>query len=415
VLRANIAHALLALLAASGMRQSLGGGPEASSELEAMMIGKTVLFGTAIAAMLGADTSGALGCTRIFWNTNDQGPLIVGRNEDYVSASDPTLVATPRGVERTGTERDQDRSSSIHWTVRYGNVAIYANNRFPNDGVNEAGLTARTLFYLDGDPNESLAPDTRKLELDADHWVSFVLDNFSTVAEAVVAIENRVYLVSVKGRRGYSYATPKHLAIADATGDSAIIEIQRGNARIFHGKEYRILTNPPSYQDQLENAAKYKNATETELPSTWTATDRFVRADFWVRHLPRPRKGDANTAYGFMYSVLGNVALPAGLPVPAEDKAAVRTIMANLPHPDLSYGTATYFQSISDLTNRHYRFKSLVGPSDVFFDLDEYNFGADQSVRIIRRIDLYPMQDWSGDVIPHLQAISGDIYDEPVE
>ena len=354
-------------------------------------------------------------CTRIFWNTNDDGPLIVGRNEDYVSASDPTLVVTPRGIGRAGTEDPAKKAQSTSWTVKYGNVAVYANNRFPNDGMNEAGLTARTLFYMDGDPNESVAPDTSKLEVDADHWVSFVLDNFATVSAALEAIRHQVYLVSVKGRKGYTYATPKHLAIADARGDSAIIEIQNGTVRIFHGPEYRILTNPPSYQDQLKNAKKYKNVKETNLPSTWTALDRFVRADYWVRHFPKPNGGDANTAYGFMYSALGNVALPAGLPTPDEDKEVVKKLVANLTHPDQSYGVATYFQSISDLTNKHYRFKSLIAPSDVFFELAKYDFAIGQPVKVIRRVDQYAMRGWSGDIVPHLVPIGADIYDEPVE
>ena len=57
-------------------------------------------------------------------------------------------------------------------------------------------MTARTLYYLEGDPNEVVAPDSKKKELDEDHWVSFVLDNFATVAEAVEPIRNQVYIVS---------------------------------------------------------------------------------------------------------------------------------------------------------------------------------------------------------------------------
>jgi choloylglycine hydrolase len=332
-----------------------------------------------------------------------------------VSASDPTLVATPRGIERAGTEDEAKEGQSVRWTVKYGNVAVFANNRFPNDGMNEAGLTARTLFYMDGDPNESAAPDTKRLELDADHWVAFVLDNFATVSEAVEAISNDVYLVSVKGREGYTYATPKHLAIADATSDSAIIEIQKGVVKIFHGRAYRVLTNPPSYQQQLENAEKYRSVAETDLPSSWDSLDRFVRADYWVRHFPKPHGGDAATAYGFMYSALGNVALPAGLPTPEEDREIVKKLIAELPHPDQSYGVATYFQSISDLTNRLYRFNSLTAPSDIFLELDNYDFSVGQPVKAIKRIDQYASHGWSGDIAPYLVPIHADIYDEPVE
>jgi len=85
-----------------------------------------------------------------------------------------------------------------------------------------------------------------------------VLDNFATVVDALDAIKN-VYIVSIQGEKGsgYSYATPKHLAMADVSGDSAIVEVSDGKLTVFHGEEYRVLTNPPSYQEELANAAKY--------------------------------------------------------------------------------------------------------------------------------------------------------------
>jgi len=356
-------------------------------------------------------------CTRIFWNTNPD-LMIVGRNEDYVTASHPSFVATPRGILRWGSMNEAARDRTISWTVKYGSVAIYENNRFPNDGLNEAGLTARTLYYLEGDADEKAAPGSEKKELDEDHWVGFVLDNFATVAEAVEALRNDVHIVSVIGEEGsgYSYATPKHLAIADVTGDSAIVEIQDGEVKIFHGPEYRVLTNNPSYQEQLANAAKYRNATQEDLPVSWTGADRFVRAQFFLNNFPAPRQNDAATAHGFMYSGLASALMPAGLPTPDEDKEIVKKIVANLTDPNESYGGAsTYWQSITDLTNRHYRFKSLVAPSDVYFDLDDYDFSAGQPVRIYKRIDLYAQDGWSGNVAPHLSEIVGDIYDQSIE
>jgi len=380
-------------------------------------MGLTILTaGACLLAGMGMATD-AVACTRIFWNTNPD-LMIVGRNEDYVTASHPTFVATPRGIKRWSTADKDKRSKAINWTVKYGNVASYANNRFPNDGMNEAGLTARTLFYVDGDPNETVAPDSKKKELDEDHWVSFVLDSFATVADAVEAIRNQVHVVSVVGKKGsgFSYATPKHLAMADATGDSAIVEIQKGKVKIFHGPEYRILTNPPAYQKELENAAKYKNVTQDKLPVSWSASDRFVRSDFFLRHLPKPRDNDAPTAYGFMYSALATSMMPAGLPAPAEDKAVVKKLVATLKDPNETYGgAATYFQTLSDLTNKHYRFKSLIAPSDVYFDFKGYDFAEGQPVRLIKRIDRYAQQGWSGDVRPHLVAIEGDVYDQAIE
>ena len=198
-------------------------------------------------------------------------------------------------------------------------------------------------FTWMAEANEVVAPipTARRRSFDEDHWVSFVLDNFATVAEAVDAIRNKVHIVSVmagKKGSGYSYATPKHLAMADATGDSAIVEIQKGKVQIFHGREFQILTNNPGYQDQLANAAKYKNATQDKLPVSWSGGDRFVRSDFFVRHFPKPRKNDASTAYGFMYSGLATAVMPAGLPSPAEDTEIIKKLVANLSDPNETYG-----------------------------------------------------------------------------
>ena len=81
-------------------------------------------------------------CTRVFWNTLSD-LKIVARNEDYLTPVDPTMVITPRGIERVGSKEDK----AVSWTSKYGNVCMYANNRFPMDGINEKGLTARTLFF----------------------------------------------------------------------------------------------------------------------------------------------------------------------------------------------------------------------------------------------------------------------------
>lgn len=78
--------------------------------------------------------------------------------------------------------------------------------------------------------------------------------------------------------------------------------------------------------------------------------------------------------------------MPAGLPAPEEDRELTEQLVAALIDPSKTYGgAATYFQTISDLTNKHYRFKSLIAPSDVFFDFGEYDFAEGQPVRVINQ------------------------------
>ena len=78
-----------------------------------------IVIGAALLQIAAPDVAA---CTRIFWNTNPE-LMIVGRNEDYVTASHPTFVASPRGVKRFGTADESKRSKSISWAVKYGNVA----------------------------------------------------------------------------------------------------------------------------------------------------------------------------------------------------------------------------------------------------------------------------------------------------
>lgn len=165
-------------------------------------------------------------CTRMLWNSESD-LVLVGRNEDYFSASAPTLVKTPQGITRSGSSNEN--IATIDWTVKYGSIAAFANNRFPMDGMNEKGLTARTLYFNDGAIDETNTEQEQKPVLEGDHWVSYLLDNFATVEEAIKGLE-KVRLVAIKG--GYSYsASPKHLSMADASGDSAIVEIQTEKLR----------------------------------------------------------------------------------------------------------------------------------------------------------------------------------------
>jgi len=104
-------------------------------------------------------------CTRVFRNTLSD-LRIVARNEDYLTAVDPTMVITPRGIERVGGKED----TAVRWTTKYGNVCMYANSRFPMDGMNEKGLTARPLFFTQGKEVDAAHPD--RPALDSDHWIS---------------------------------------------------------------------------------------------------------------------------------------------------------------------------------------------------------------------------------------------------
>jgi choloylglycine hydrolase len=47
------------------------------------------------------------------------------------------------------------------------------------------------------------------------------------------------------------YRAGLHLSLSDATGDSAILEYINGKLVIHHGSQYRVMTNSPTFDQQL--------------------------------------------------------------------------------------------------------------------------------------------------------------------
>jgi penicillin V acylase-like amidase (Ntn superfamily) len=70
-----------------------------------------------------------------------------------------------------------------------------------------------------------------------------------------------------------------HLSLADKTGDSAIIEYIGGKVKIYHSRNYTVMTNSPTFDRQLKLARDHKGlGGDKPLPGTSEASDRFVRA-----------------------------------------------------------------------------------------------------------------------------------------
>ncbi len=64
-----------------------------------------------------------------------------------------------------------------------------------------------------------------------------------------LALMDGIQLVMV-GAHGFDATL--HLAIEDADGDSAIIEFAAGKPVVHHGREFTLMTNDPTYDEQLQ-------------------------------------------------------------------------------------------------------------------------------------------------------------------
>lgn len=300
----------------------------------------------------------AVSCTRVLWNDNGQA-VVVGRNMDWPEDTRAKLWVFPRGIAHSGLSGDDN---SLHWTSKYGSVAISFYDLGTADGLNEKGLAANMLWLTEADYGER-DPKTPGLSLSL--WAQYMLDNFATVAEAVDASEHGAFQLVAAKLPGYGVPTV-HMALSDASGDSAIIEIvDGGKPRIHHGRSYGVMTNSPPFPQQLANLQKYQGFGGTEpLPGTGEAADRFVRAAYYLQNLPKPT--DFRQTIAGILSVMRNAAQPFTQPDPTR--------------PEASH---TVWRTVADSTDQMYFFESTLSPNIVWVRLQGLDFSPQAPVRML--------------------------------
>jgi len=250
---------------------------------------------------------------------------------DWEHSFEDYLIVNPRGHVMDGGLNDS--SLQNHWKSKYGSVVTsvngwlstkvssYTGNAFDfvrdgaTDGINEAGLAAHVL-YLEATeyPLNIGAP----VGVTYMRWTRFLLDNFATVDEAVDGMRGvQIANVHIRepGTSEDGASLGAHVAIEDASGDSAIFEVINGSVVVHHGRSanYTVLTNDPPFPEQLEGLKRYKAfGGEAPLPGDTSSVDRFVRMAYFMQHLPDNRNVTLMT--GFLNSVIKNAAVPHGAP-----------------------------------------------------------------------------------------------------
>jgi choloylglycine hydrolase len=291
-------------------------------------------------------------CTRILWNDNPIAKT-VSRCMDWSVSDEPELWFVPRGIERGGAGDAEAHT----WRSRYSSVVTSMWGMGTVDGINEKGLGAHAL-YLDPEDVSFPEPDGRPSVPNA-LWVQYLLDNYATVADAVADIDS--IRITSPTFRGIELGI--HIALEDATGDSAIIEPLDGTLVVHHGPEYTVMANSPTLDKQLENLARYRPfGGELPPPGDITSSDRFVRSSYFLHYLPEP--ANLEEAVAGVFQLIANVSVPYGAPYSTGDV-----------YP-------TWWRSGADLTNRVYYFGSTRSPNIFWIVLDDLADGSE-----VRRID----------------------------
>lgn len=309
-------------------------------------------------------------CSRVLWQEGDF-DVIIGRSLDWVEEPRSNLWLFPRGLSHDGLVSGY----SLKWTSKYGSIGFSIYDGGIIEGMNEEGLNASLLYLTESDYGKR---DKKQPGLSISLWAQYFLDNYSSVKEAIRDIEeNPFQVVMVNLGDQDQYKGTGHLAISDKYGDSAVIEYIEGKRFIYHDKNHRVMTNSPTFEEQLKNLERYDGFGGTEkLPGTTQAADRFVRAAYYLKNLPVPKS--EREAIAGVFSVIRNVSQPFGELDPE--------------HPHIS---PTRWRVAADLNKGIYYYESSLSPNIVWIDMSKLDF---QKGRSVAKIDLAEDLDKVGDI-----------------
>ena len=178
---------------------------------------------------------------------------------------------------------DEVARKPISWESKDGSLIVSAYDIGTAEGMNEKGLVVNELALVESDYGKP-AEGAKVISLST--WPQYALDNFATVAEAVADLRKEKFRVQTVVL-GTGRPANMHLVISDATGDSAVFEYVDGKLVIHHGKQYRVVTNSPTYDKQLAIMDIGRRPAAREVPARYLPpANRFVRTSFLLDALP---------------------------------------------------------------------------------------------------------------------------------
>lgn len=286
-------------------------------------------------------------CTRVVY-LGPEGRILTGRTMDWKMPIVSNLWVFPRGMVRNGAAGKR----SAEWTSVHGSLAVSGYDISTADGMNEAGLVVNLQWDVEATYPEDDGV-TPRISLSV--FPQYLLDRYATVAEAVADLKAHPVLVQggevPVGPPGK--AATVHVSMSDATGDSAIIEFVKGEMVVWHDRSYQVMTNEPTFDRQLAVREYWEGVNPREfLPGTVRATDRFVRASFYINAVEQT--SDARRAAAAVFSVIRQVSVPWGISIADQ--------------PNLS---TTRWRVVADQLDKRYYVESVTSPSVFWVDLEK--------------------------------------------
>lgn len=332
---------------------------------------KQVLAAMLLLAFLPMALNKPQACTRVVYK-GPNGTVITARSMDFAMEIPANLWLFPRGIERNGSAG----KNSVKWKSVYGTVSASSWDIAVSDGMNEKGLVAN-LLWLVSSKYPDFKKDDEKKGLSVSMWAQYALDKFATVKEAVEHFSKEDFVVVTDFIPGTDKYTTVHLSLSDASGDNAILEYIEGKLVIHHDPSYVVMTNDPTFDEQLAINEYWKSIPgNIFLPGTNRAADRFVRASYYIKAIPQT--DNTHIAVASTLSVIRQCSVPYGISTEG--------------FPNLS---TTRWRAVADQKNMVYYFENALTPNTVWVDLKKLDFNAKTGK--IKKLPLDKNQVYAGE------------------
>lgn len=331
-------------------------------------------------------TGTAVACTGVYLGSEGSSG-ISARNFDFMDGRG-FIRYSPAGTTRS-SQVVNDKTIALTWTSKYASLSF--NSFFDKsdsekgstfivaglDGINTEGLEVGTCFL-----DNSAFPAINNAEvLDVGMVMQYLLDNFKSVDEAADDLKSGNYSVTSLPTQGLEIKL--HFFLHDAKGKSAIVEFLNGKVKIVKNPDIPVITNSP-YEESREQLKLYQGfGGEKQIPGGNDAQERFVRAAYYWRYLPKVDNADEVIKEAFSLMQMTAVS------------------------PGASNGT-TQWTIITDIKAKKVYFRTVNNPDVAFIDLDKIA----KSVKTSSDIDLL-RTDLVGD-ISNMFSVSEEFCPESV-
>ncbi|MDE5642820.1 MAG: linear amide C-N hydrolase [Muribaculaceae bacterium] len=322
-------------------------------------------------------------CSRVVFlsdSTAKENIVMVGRTLDWRTPIPTNLYVFPSGISR----QSMPEGPMLRWTSKYGSVVAVSYDEGVAEGMNDRGLVMNSLFcktaiYREAKPGEDIPVISLSV------IVQYFLDNFSSVAEVDQWLAANEFAIAGQTFDGGTVSL-LHFGLTDRSGETLLMEFVDGKLTTYRGRDLTVLTNDPNYTDMKAINKYWTNIGGNHmLPGTVSSPDRFVRADFFINHLPKDV--GYNSAWSELSSVMANISVPMGYELPGS--------------PNVS---STQWRSISDAMGLKYYFKFADSMSDFYIDLGELLLKPGAPVL---KLDTADHSNYSGNVNNHLKKSDG--------